>query len=265
MISRALDLGVERDQTADVGDGGPGFAVVLGGVDADRTAIVNDLQARPRGKTLLEVIAEVVSLPEDVGEVIIVEVHLVAQAGPVDALDLRRDQAEDHDHNDQEDAPRANARGASAFALRPHVLDQLDYAPEDQQRAPVIGKQMPHPGPRDHVQIAQQKDHAEHDQHQRAGKRTRAPRWNSRLNRASLNRTRLNRARHFSPPRKRAVAALTDPAAVERWAAPAAIRCGPGWKPCSAAVSPLRPPEYKRARYDPYLQHRWYAAAAERR
>ena len=50
-------------------------------------------------------------------------VDIVAQAGPVDAFELGRNQTEDDDHDHQENSAGADPGGASAFALRALMLD----------------------------------------------------------------------------------------------------------------------------------------------
>ena len=86
MIARGFGLGVERDQAADGGNRGLGFAVVfvgvalafaahaladhhgdlvvVGGVHADCPVRVDDLQAGSGGEGLFEMIVKVVALPE---------------------------------------------------------------------------------------------------------------------------------------------------------------------------------------------------------
>src|ERR1700733_10442939 len=130
-------------------------------------------------------VVEVIGLAEDIAEVVVVEVELVVQAGPVDVLDLSRDQAEDNNHDDQDHSSGADARGAIAFALRPLVLDQFDYAPNDEQRRPVIGEQMGQAADGQNSHGGHQEDRAEHDQNEGSGKGSVPPRWrrNNRWNR----------------------------------------------------------------------------------
>src|SRR5205807_9670118 len=101
-----------------------GDLVVVGGVDADRTMRVDDLEVGSSGKVLLEMIVKVVGLAEDVGEVSVIEVELVMQARPIDALQLRRDEAEDYDHDHQDNPSPPNSGGSSTLALGSLVLDQ---------------------------------------------------------------------------------------------------------------------------------------------
>jgi len=51
-------------------------------------------------------IVEVVGLAEDIAEVVVVEIELVVQAGPVDVFQLGRDQAEHYDHHNQNNSLR---------------------------------------------------------------------------------------------------------------------------------------------------------------
>ncbi len=51
------------------------------------------------------------------------------------------------------------------------VLDELDHAPQDQERGPVVSEQGSQPHPGEHVQVAQQEDDPEDDQDKRSGER----------------------------------------------------------------------------------------------
>src|SRR5581483_2177988 len=106
MISGCVGLCIHCDQATDGGDGRPrlgvvlvgialilgtnaladgdGDLVVVGGVNADRATIIEDLQSSSRGKILLDVVIEIVLLSAKEGEVSVVEVEIFTQAGPVD-------------------------------------------------------------------------------------------------------------------------------------------------------------------------------------
>src|ERR1700694_369142 len=232
MISGGLGLGIDRNQATDRRNSGLGFMVILvgvvlivganaladhyrnlvivGSVNADRPVRVNDLDAGARREVLLEMIVEVVAMTENVAEVAVVEVELVMQTGPVHVLDLGRDQSENHDHDDQDHAPSADSRGTITLALRALMLDQLDHSPDNQQRRPVIGKQVRQAANREDAHGGHQKDGAENDQDARSGKGPAARRrWNNRRNSGSHDWVR-----HFSPRSQK-------PSAPD-WAAPAA-------------------------------------------
>src|ERR1700730_6642515 len=110
MIPSRFSLGVNGNQSADRNDGGLGLVVVpigvvlivgsnaladdygdlvvVGCMDTDCAVRVDDLESGSGGKILLEMIAEVVGLAENVSEVAVVKVELIAHAGPVHMLDL---------------------------------------------------------------------------------------------------------------------------------------------------------------------------------
>ena len=96
-------------------------------------------------------------------EVVIVKVEVVSHARPIDALQLRRNQAEHHDHHDEHNSAGANAGSSCALALRLHVLDDFDYAPQDQQHRPVAGEEVCQPAHRQHMHSAQQEHKADDD------------------------------------------------------------------------------------------------------
>src|ERR1019366_413905 len=116
--------------------------VVIRGVNADRTASVDDFKASCRREGLLEMIVKVVALAEDAVEVAVVDVDVVANSGPVDAFQLGRNQTKNDDHDHQENSARANPGGTSAFPLRALMFEQFDHAPENQQHRPVTGEQV---------------------------------------------------------------------------------------------------------------------------
>src|SRR5450432_2276955 len=235
MIPRALGHGVNRDQAADRRYRGLGLFVVLvgvilvirahaladddgdlvvvGGMHAHRATRVNHFQAGSRGERLLQMIVEVVGLPEEVGEVAVVEIHLVAKSGPVHVIHLRRDQTKYDDHDGEEHSAGADAGSARAVALRSLMLEKFDHAPQNQQRRPVVGKQVRQPAEGHDAHGAQQADDAHHDQHERPGKRAARPqlwhRWHGRHRPESRSRswrwTRHALVRHCSPRQKRLV------------------------------------------------------------
>src|SRR4029077_8111851 len=124
---------------------------------------------------------------------------------PVEARGLGGDESADDDADNEKDAAGADAAGGYAVALGLLIVDQLDYAPEDQQRGPVVGEQSPEPHPGKHVEVAHQEDDPEDNQHKRAGKRAAArpqrDKWRWSSTRISLTRISLTRARHCAPPR----------------------------------------------------------------
>ncbi len=149
---------------------GDGDFVIVGGADADRAVIVIDAQAGSGGRDVLfEVVVEVEGFAKDVVEVAVVDVHVVAELAPVEARGLGGDESADDDEDDQENSAGADAASGHAVALGLLVLDQLDDAPEDQQRGPVVSEQGSQAHPGEHVQVAQQEDDAEDDQHDRSG------------------------------------------------------------------------------------------------
>src|SRR6202008_4802323 len=105
MIPGAFDLGVDSDQSTDRRDRRLGFTVVfvtvalivsvyalayhdrdlavIGSMHADRTMSVDHLEAGVRRESLLQVIVVVECFPKNVGEVAVIDVDLIAQAGPV--------------------------------------------------------------------------------------------------------------------------------------------------------------------------------------
>ena len=207
VIAGGLSLGVERQQPSGGGDGRLGFRVVLVGVtlalgadaladsdgnfvvvgeaDADRAVIVVDAQAGNGWRQILfEVVVEVEGLAEDVIQVVVVDVHVVADLAPVETRGLGGHESEDDDEDDEKDSSGADAARGHAIALRLLILDQLDHAPQDQQRRPVVSEQSSQAHPGQHVQVAQQENDAEDNQHNRSGKRAAArARWNQRWNR----------------------------------------------------------------------------------
>ena len=203
MVASGVHFGIEGDQAADGGQGGLGLGIelvgsglvigadalahrdsdliVVGGVDADRAMIIHDLKAGPGGEVLLEMVVEVEGIAEDVVDVFVVDAHVVANLAPVESVGLGGHQAADHDDDNQQNAARADAARGGAFTLGLLILDQLDHAPEDQQKRPVMREPGADAGPGQQVQVAQKENQPQDDQHERAAKRAAArPRRNRR-------------------------------------------------------------------------------------
>src|SRR6185437_11125455 len=79
------------------------------------------------------------------------------------------------DKKDQEhDAASAHVRRRFTMAARPYILRQFGYAPEDEQQRPIMGKPEAQTLPWYYSSGAQQKNHAQSNQHQRTKDGTRA-------------------------------------------------------------------------------------------
>src|SRR4029077_12900636 len=100
MVTRALDLGVQRDQAADGGNCGLGLAVEFVGIaliasadalvddyrnlvvvrsmDADRAVIIKHLEAGAGREVALEMVVEAIGLPEPALQLPVVHYHVCA-------------------------------------------------------------------------------------------------------------------------------------------------------------------------------------------
>src|SRR2546423_1357627 len=114
-------------------------------MNADRATSGNDFQTGPGREVLLEMIVEVVALSENVGEIAVIDVEIIANSRPVHPLHLSCDQAKHYDDHDQENSPRANAGSTSSLALGALVFQQFDDAPKNKQKRPVVGEQVRQP------------------------------------------------------------------------------------------------------------------------
>src|ERR1700728_2288359 len=130
-------------------------------------------------------------------EVSAVDVHVVADLAPVETRGLGGDQYAADNDDDEKNSARADAAGGQPVALGLLVLDQLNDAPEDQQKGPVVSEPGSKARPGKHVEIAQEKDDSQNDQDERSGKGAAVPGRGSRG-----WHLRLERARHCAPPRK---------------------------------------------------------------
>ncbi len=103
--------------------------------------IVVHAQAGNGGRDFLfEVIVEVEGLTEDVVEVIIVDVDVVAEFVPVDARGLGGHESAKNDDDDQKNSTGTDAARGHAVALGLLILDEFDDAPEDQEQRPVVSE-----------------------------------------------------------------------------------------------------------------------------
>src|SRR5262249_40629893 len=138
--------------------------------------IVDNFEARVPWEVLLQMIVVVERIAKHVVEITVVDIDFIAQPAPVHAFELICDQAENDDHNDKQNSTSADPRGARALVARLLMLDDLDHAPQDQQYWPVTGEQVSQLADRKNMHGAEQKDHADDDQHERPGERS-MPRW----------------------------------------------------------------------------------------
>src|SRR5258708_37862875 len=122
MIAGGLGLRIQRQQSSSGGKGGLCLCVVFVGIvlafgahvladrdrnflvvgeaDPDRAMIVIDTQAGACGrKVLVEGVGEVISLAENIIEIVVIEVHVVAEFTPVEARGLGGDESADNDED----------------------------------------------------------------------------------------------------------------------------------------------------------------------
>src|SRR5258708_13807568 len=193
MVACTLDLGVQRDQAANCGESGLGLLVVLvsvvlivsanaltndygdlvvvRGVHAHRTVIVDYFKTGAGREVLLQMVVEIEGLAENVIEIVIVNVDLVANARPVEACRLGRDQSGHNNDYDQKYSGSANPWSRGSLPLRLLVLDQLDHAPQDQEYRPIVSEPHSQPRPQQLNQFPPPNPYANH--HQRPPHRTR--------------------------------------------------------------------------------------------
>src|SRR5208283_3922717 len=147
---------------------------------------------------LFEVVIEVMGFAEDVIEIAVVDVHVVADLAPVKARGLRRHEPAKDDDDDQKNPSGADTARWHPIPLGLLVFNQLQDPPQNQQQRPVVREQSPQARPGQHVQIAEQEDDSEDNQHHGPSEGTTMTAWRNRRLHGVLNRTR-----HCAPRRKK--------------------------------------------------------------
>src|SRR5579863_4081712 len=111
-------------------------------------------------------VIEVKAFVKNVVEVAVIDVHVVAQFVPVEARGLGGHESTHDDGDDKKHSSGTDAADGHAFALGLLVLDELDDAPEYEQSRPVVSEQSAQANPGEHVQVPQEENDAENNQHQ---------------------------------------------------------------------------------------------------